>query len=199
MPRAPGRPATDARQRRWRPPRARPAEPCWSTCAEPPRSRSASAGVAPAAAAAETAEPALAGAGAATAGEALVDLLAGGAHRVLLRVAARSPDLAAQRHDRLAGQRRGHDLVLLHIVGVAVVVTGLLLTQLLTLEDAGARRRRGLTRVAGGLGGTHGDKSRPLHPARRPPTFRSAGPPCASRRPALRVPPARPTRPAASR
>ena len=66
----------------------------------------------------------------------VVDLLAVRADRELLGVAARNPDLAAQGAHRLAGHRRLEDLLLLHVVRVAIVVAvlvQLLVEQLLEL------------------------------------------------------------------
>src|ERR671919_137625 len=57
--------------------------------------------------------------------ERLVDLLARGADRELLGVAPRSPLLAAQCAHRLAGDGRLEDLVLLHVVREALVISGL--------------------------------------------------------------------------
>src|SRR6185312_10324667 len=69
-----------------------------------------------------------------------VDLLAGGAHRELLRVAARRPLLAAQRAHGLPGKGRLEDLLLLHVVGEALVVArldGLLAQELFQLAVEG--------------------------------------------------------------
>ena len=46
----------------------------------------------------------------------VVDLLADRSHRELLWVTAGHPDLAAQRHDRVSGQRALEDLLLAHVV-----------------------------------------------------------------------------------
>src|SRR5690554_525359 len=53
-----------------------------------------------------------------------VDLLAGRADRVLLRVPAGGPHLAAQGHHGPAGYRRSRHLVLTHVVGVPLGVAG---------------------------------------------------------------------------
>ena len=81
--------------------------------------------------------------------QALVDLLAGRAHRELLRVATGNPDLAAQRRDRLTGQRALEDLLLANVVREPLVVTGLsqLGHGLGALEDGGAGLALGLRGV----------------------------------------------------
>ena len=83
----------------------------------------------------------------------VVDLLAVRADRELLGVTPRNPDLAAQGAHRLAGDRRLEDLLLLHVVRVAIVVAvlvQLLLEQLLQLavEQVGSRAAA-LARLAG--------------------------------------------------
>src|SRR6476469_6270352 len=86
--------------------------------------------------------------------QAVVDLLADRAHGELLRVAARDPDLAAERHDGLAGQGALEDLLLAHVVREALVVTGLLelLTDLLALDRGRARAAQRLRLVLEGVG-----------------------------------------------
>src|SRR4051794_38332197 len=59
-----------------------------------------------------------------SADERFVDLFARGAHRKLLRVTTRRPLLAAQRPHRLAGDRGLEDLLLLHVVREALVISG---------------------------------------------------------------------------
>ena len=54
--------------------------------------------------------------------ERLVDLLAFRAHRVTLRITARHPDLAAQRHHGRAAHGAVDDLVLLDIMGEPLMV-----------------------------------------------------------------------------
>src|SRR6478609_7376686 len=67
--------------------------------------------------------------------QALVDFLAFGADGELLRIPARSPDLAAERDHRFTGQRGFHDLFLAHVVREALPVTGLnFLAQFLALD-----------------------------------------------------------------
>ena len=74
------------------------------------------------------------------AAQTLVDLLAHRAHRELVRVTARHPDLAAQRDHRGAGQRGLEDLLLAHVVREPLPVAGFeLLAGLGLLEHAGAR------------------------------------------------------------
>src|SRR6476620_2311392 len=87
--------------------------------------------------------------------QALVDLLAHRADGELLGVASGHPDLAAQRDDRLPGQRALEDLLLAHVVREALMVTRLLdlLLDLLALEHGGRggrprRLRLRLERVA---------------------------------------------------
>src|SRR6478752_1074653 len=78
----------------------------------------------------------------------LVDLLAGRADRKLVRVAPGHPDLAAERGDRLTGQRALEDLLLAHVVREALVVAG--------LGDLGQRLgalEHGRPRLALGFGG----------------------------------------------
>src|SRR5690606_17374832 len=87
----------------------------------------------------------------------LVDLLAHGTHGVLLRVAARHPHLAAQRHDGSPVQGARHDLVLLDVVGEALVVT---------VAVGGLRRRLDegpRTSPALGLKSAHGRKGTEGH------------------------------------
>ncbi|CCI52639.1 hypothetical protein BN13_1900009 [Nostocoides jenkinsii Ben 74] len=81
--------------------------------------------------------------------QSVVDLLADRAHGELVGIAARHPHLAAQRNDRLARQRRLQDLLLAHIVGEALVITGLLdlRERLRAFENGG--RGRGAARLAG--------------------------------------------------
>src|SRR5699024_10910614 len=70
--------------------------------------------------------------------QAVVDLLAHGADRELVRVAARDPHLATQRDDRLSRHRGLHDPLLAHVVRKALVIARLdLRTSLLTLQEVG--------------------------------------------------------------
>src|SRR5699024_3465739 len=86
-----------------------------------------------------------------TAGEALVDLLARRAHRVLAGVPVRAPDLPAQCHHGRAGDGGSSDLFLLHIVRVPVTVAGsfLLLLPLQDIDTGAGGQALGLL----GLGG----------------------------------------------
>ena len=67
----------------------------------------------------------------------LVDLLAGWADRELLRVATGNPLLAAERGHWVTQHRRLNDLVLLHIVRVALVIARLNYLLLLALQKGG--------------------------------------------------------------
>ena len=67
----------------------------------------------------------------------LVDLLAGWTYRELLWVASRNPLLPAKSRDRVAENCRLNDLVLLHVVRVALVITRLDNLLLFALQQGG--------------------------------------------------------------
>src|SRR5699024_9613709 len=114
------------------------------------------------------------------AGQPFVDLLAGGTDRELARVPVRGPHLPAEGDHRGAGDSRRGDLLLLHVVRVAVAVTGRgLLADLFPLQDVGSRpggQALGLLRLGGRGGLAHGPSvrsltaccclDRPTHPSR---------------------------------
>jgi len=67
----------------------------------------------------------------------LVDLLAGWTDRELLRIASGNPLLAAERSHWVTQHRRLNDLVLLHIVRVALVIARLNYLLLFALQKGG--------------------------------------------------------------